>query len=122
MALYSDLNQTNPTTQPVLTGVDAIYQSIDNILSTPTRTRLFNMPFATDIEALLFDPMDETTVAKIYDSVIEAILKWDSRVGINYSQSQVIPVYEDNRYDILLIFKISGIEDELEYHGELIRP
>ena len=122
MPLYSDLNQTTPTTKPLVKGLDSIYQSITNILSTPKHTRLFLPTFGSDLEILLFDPMGPITVAKIYDEIIEAVSKWDPRIIINYKESSVTPIYNENKYELLLVFKISGSDEEYEYKGELIKP
>lgn len=122
MALYSDLNQTTPTVNPLVVGENSIYQSITNILSTPTYTRLFMPTFGSDLETLLFDPMDEITVAKLYDAIVEAIGRWDDRIIIDYKESNITPIYEENKYEVLLVFRISGIDEVYEYKGELIRP
>jgi phage baseplate assembly protein W len=122
MAIYSDLNQATPRTNPLVTGIDSIYQSITNILSTPTHTRLFNPEFGSELETLLFDPMDDITVSKLFNAVVKAVSKWDNRIAIDYSESNITPIYEENKYELLLVFRISGIEEIYEYEGELIRP
>jgi phage baseplate assembly protein W len=122
MSLYSDLNQSTPKTNPLVYGADSIYQSITNILSTPTHTRLFQLEFGSDIETLLFEPMDEIIVIKLYDAIVDAINKWDDRVSVSYNESSVTPIYEENKYELLLIFKISGFDEDFEYKGELVRP
>lgn len=122
MAIYSDLNQNTPTVAPLLYGLDSVYQSITNILSTATHTRLFNPEFGSELETLLFDIMDDMTVSKLFNAVVRAISKWDSRVVIDYTESNVTPNIKDNKYELLLVFRISGAEETYEYKGELIRP
>ena len=122
MPIYSDLNQATPTVSPLVTGFDSIYQSITNILSTPTHTRLFNPEFSSELETLLFDPIDDITASKIFNAVVDAISKWDNRIAIDYTESNVSPIYEENKYELLLIFRINGIEEVYEYNGDLIRP
>lgn len=122
MALHSDLNQLTPTVSPLVNGADSIYQSIANILATPTHTRLFLTEFASDLEILLFDPMDDITIAKLYDAIVGAILRWDDRIIMNYNESSITPIYDENKYELLLVFQISGVEEVYEYEGELIRP
>jgi len=122
MAIYSDLNQLTPTVSPLVMGVDAVYQSITNILSTPKKTRLFNFHFGADLEELLFEPMDEIITFKIFNLVIDVIQRWDNRVKISNSESYVSPVYAENKYDLVLVFNIKGYEDPFEYKGELVRP
>lgn len=122
MAIYSDLNQSTPTVNPLVTGLDAIYQSINNILSTPKHTRLFNYEFGSELETLLFDIIDETTASKLFNEVVKAVSMWDNRIFIDYSESNVTPDYENNKYDLVLVFRVKGIEEVYEYNGELIRP
>lgn len=122
MAIYSDLNQNTPTVEPLLYGLDSVYQSITNILSTATHTRLFNPEFGSELETLLFDIMDDMTVSKLFNAVVRAISRWDSRIVIDYTESNITSNITDNKYELLLVFRISGAEEIYEYKGELIRP
>jgi phage baseplate assembly protein W len=122
MAIYSDLNQTTPTTAILVEGIDSIYQSINNILSTTKGSRLFNPDFGSDLEAPLFDLMSDITSTKIFNEITSSISRWDSRISIDYTQSYVNSIYEENKYEILIVFKVKGVDEKYEYRGELLKP
>lgn len=115
MALYSDINQYSPTNIALVTDLNSIYQSIGNILSTPKNTRLFRPEFGSSIENLLFEPMDEETVASLYDTIILAIQRWEPRVTLDYSKSNITPDYDKHVYYVELTFTVRGLTDNTFY-------
>lgn len=101
-------------------NIDAVYQSIGNILGTPIGTRIFLPRFGSAIEQLLFEPMNEITTILIYDEVIRAIQTWEPRVILDYGQSDVKVIYEEHKYEIRLVFQIRGLSGQrFEYIGTL---
>ena len=123
MPIYSDVNQYTPTKQALAEDISSIYQSLGNILSTPTNTRLFLPEFGSNLENLLFELMSPETEASIYDSIIIAIQRWEPRVTIDYAQSSVVPVYEEYKYEVRLTFTINGLSDTnfYTYSGTLFQ-
>jgi len=120
--LYSDFNQTAPTQDPLVRDLDSIYQSISNILSTRKNTRLFLPEFGSEIEDLLFEPLDELTAKAIYDAVVVAIQRWEPRVTIDYSRSYVTPDYEKYLYNVSLTFSVKGLDSNNFYvFGGILR-
>lgn len=118
MPIYSDINQYTPTTKETLPDVESVYQSINNILTTRVGERFFNPEFGSELEELIHEPMDETTVAEIYSYVIHAIERWEPRVRLNYAYCTVEPNYDEQRYDVVLAFTILGFEEqEFEHRG-----
>lgn len=118
--IYSDLNQYTPTQKPFVEDVEAVCQSIHNILNTRTTERIFNPEFGSELEDLLFEPMDDITTFRIYRFVVSAIERWDPRVTLNHAQSKVTPFPDDHRYDVFLAFEIEGFgEENFELVGEL---
>ena len=115
MPIYSDINQVSPIKTSLVYDIDAIYQSITNILSTRKNTRLFLPEFGSELENLLFEPMDRVTVARLYDFVIVAIERWEPRVNLDYSRSSITPNYDQHVYDVVLTFQINGLEDRNYY-------
>lgn len=121
MALYSDINQYDPTVKETLTDVESVYQSINNILSTHIGERVFNQ-IGSELEELIHEIMDDTTAFEIYSYVIQAIERWEPRVRLKYSQCSVTPNYDEQRYDVVLVFNILGLEDqEFKHEGTLER-
>jgi hypothetical protein len=125
MALYSDINQ-NFTTQnpyPVLrTEIDAVFQSLRNILMTSRGERLFLPTFGSDLEDILFEPIDELAENRIMEEVIRAITQWDPRLTIIWPNSSITANPAENRYDVVLVFTVKGLnETQYEYQGVLQR-
>lgn len=115
MPIYSDINQTSPTQTNFVNDLDSIYQSIQNILATRKGTRLFLPEFGSELEDLLFEPMDETTVMRIYNYIVLAIQKWEPRVSLHYGRSYVKPNYDNYTYDITLTFRVHGLDENTFY-------
>jgi phage baseplate assembly protein W len=123
MAIYSDVNQYSPTQRALVSDLDSIYQSIGNILGTSLRSRFFLPEFGSAIEELLFEPMDELTVAALYDTIVIAIQKWEPRVDLDYSKSSITPDYDKHTYYVSLTFTVRGLSDSdfYTYSGTLYK-
>jgi phage baseplate assembly protein W len=119
--IYSDLNQYTPKTVAKLTDIDSVFQSVGNILATPTYTRLFNPEFGSEIMGLLFEPMGEVVVIQLYDAIIGAIERWEHRVVVLPDVSEVIPFYDDNYYEVNIALEIIGLPGSYTYMGTLLR-
>lgn len=116
--LYSDVNPYHPW-KGNLQDYDAVRESLLNILTTKPRERLNNPEFAVDLEELLFEPIDDITALAIYQRIEIAINRWDNRIIVDGGKSNIIPRPDDNRYDVLLVVKIKGFNQDLEIRGEL---
>lgn len=107
-AVYSDVDitliqQTDGDINRV-TEINAIKNSINNIVSTLQGTRRMMPEFAIPLYEVLFDPMDDDTARIIGERILEGIEFWDDRIeitGIN-----IEPKFELNEYRIKLNFKI----------------
>jgi phage baseplate assembly protein W len=87
---------------------DAVINSIRNIIWTFKGSRRMLPDFAANIQKLLFEPIDGNTASLIRSRLVENIYKWDDRVIIN--EIYIEPIYEQNMYKCLMIFKIKGFE------------
>jgi len=120
MSVYSDINQLDPTAQFLLTDVESVYQSINNILKTNFTEKIFVPEFGSELENLLFEPMDDLTALAIYNNIIGAIERWDSRVNLDYGLSSVTPIIKDRTYEVILFFTVTGLTDQqIEFKGLL---
>ncbi len=118
--LHSDINQYTPTVKPRLVDVEAIYQSINNILSTRRFQRLFNLDAGIDFEDVLFEPVDDINSLEILRLVSEKLEELEPRIIINFSKTEIIPDEDNNAYDVDLIFTIRGQGDEeFEFEGTI---
>lgn len=122
MSLYSDLNQTDPTTKAILIDEEAIYQSLNNLLDTYLFSRLFEPSIGNVLNDILMEPLDDTSAKQILRIVIQLVTEFEPRVFLIYNRSKIVPDVENNKYDITLIFRIKGFgETTYEVSGSLER-
>lgn len=112
MAIYTDVNQTTPETKEKLIDIDAVFQALENIFSTRTKERFFNQEFGIDLEDALFEIIDDLTALDIFRRVTEAVQKFETRVVIDFASSSVTPDADNNKYDVDLVFEISGFNGQ----------
>lgn len=96
--MYSDVNLAvnDGSAAEQVFNEDSIAQSIVTILSTPVGTRVFNRAFGSEIDGLLWDPMDDITAGKIGMGIRDAIVKWEPRIIlVDYL---VVPDFENQQY------------------------
>lgn len=93
------------------TDLDAIFNSISNIILTVQGERRFIPTFASAVKKLLFEPIDEITARLIAENLIESIKIWEPRVDITSMDIQ--PLYDQNAYKCRLNFTIVG-SDQIE--------
>ena len=87
-------------------NIDAILNSLKNILGTDQGTRRMLQKFSGDIRGLLFEPQDDITARLIGQRVLEAIKYWENRVIITGLDIQ--PLYNHGLYNCRLKFTIVG--------------
>ena len=90
--------------------LQAVKNSITNILTTQQGQRRMLPTFNIGLHNYLFDPIDETTAYEIGENIFEAIQTWDSRVIVD--DIQIKPNYDQNRYDVSLTFRIQGPQEQ----------
>jgi phage baseplate assembly protein W len=122
MPIYSDVEQVNTKLKSKAEDLATVYQSIANILNTTKTERFFNPEFGSELEDILFEPMDSITETKIFRLVVQAIERWEPRVSIDYGKSSVVGDPDDHQYDVSLVFKVKGIDNEnLTFSGLLLQ-
>lgn len=63
-------------------NIDVIISSWNNILLTPKRSYLHDPNYGSNLLKLIFDPVDDTTVDRIKNEVLESITIYDNRAII----------------------------------------
>lgn len=89
--------------------VDAIFNSITNIILTTQGERRMLPTFASNIKRLLFEPIDEITARLIAENLLDAIKIWDNR--INVTGFDIEPLYDENSYRCRLNFTIKSSDN-----------
>lgn len=109
--IYSDLNgnfTVDYKSKDIKKSIDieAVKNSIRNILQTRKMERRMLPGFGASLEQLLFEPIDETTAKRIGTIMIEELEYWEPRVKVT---NVVVAADEDgNRYDITLEYSVQS--------------
>jgi phage baseplate assembly protein W len=111
---FKDLNITfkpHPITGDLIVTKDeaAIKQAIVNLLLTNRGERFFNADLGSSISSLLFEPLDYGTAGMVSSEIENTLRLYEPR--INVLGVTTIPNFDDNGFDIELIFEIIGRED-----------
>lgn len=112
-AIYSDIDlelnkQTNGDFQRDV-EIDAVVNSLQNIISTMQGSRRMLPEFAIDIHNLLFEPLDEKTAEMIGNRIILAIETWEQRIEIVKLNIDVN--YDQNLYNMSLEFMLRPYDE-----------
>jgi phage baseplate assembly protein W len=89
--------------------VDAIFNSIYNIVLTTQGERRMLPTFASKIKSLLFEPIDEVSARTIAESLLDAIRIWENRIDI--TGFDIEPRYDENLYRCRLKYTIETSDD-----------
>lgn len=116
---YSDLNQLTPFDRELVYDVDAVFQSIGNILQTEKGERFFRPEFGSELGGFLFELNDVGTEAMIEKWIVDAIERWDTRLVLDYNRTSVERIPDNNQMDMMLAFSIVGIPGMVSYRGVL---
>jgi phage baseplate assembly protein W len=93
------------------TDVDAIFNSLRNIILTIQGERRMIPTFASNITKLLFEPIDAVTARLIAENLLESIRIWENRIEI--TGFDIEPMADENYYRCRLNFTVVG-SDEIE--------
>jgi phage baseplate assembly protein W len=102
--------QSNPLTNDLIAinNANAIARSIRNIVFTYPGEKFFNEGFGSKINRSLFENLDQLTAENIKDEIEYSISNYEPRVSLN--QVVVIPDYDNNSFDVLISYRIVGID------------
>ena len=120
--IYKDVSFSfiHPATGDLLlaTDIEAVKNSIKNIVLTPRGTRPFFPEFGTRVSRLLFELASPITAPQIRDEIIDGVRKFEKRVSA--FQVRVDDDHERNAYRITMTFQMSYGTD-VEFIFLLIR-
>lgn len=107
--IYKDVSFSfiHPATGDLLlaTDIEAVKNSIKNIVLTPRGTRPFFPEFGTRVSNLLFELASPLTASQIKDEIVDGVQKFEKR--ISKFQVRVDDDHERNAYRITMIFQMS---------------
>jgi len=123
---YSDLDlklKRHPAHNDItpLRDIEAVKQSIKNLVLTSKGDRLFQPWLGCGVRDLLFEPADNVTQSVIQQEIYEVIQKYEPRVEI-----QSVDVFDDpdtNSYKIVISFLMINLVQEvnIEFYLERVR-
>ncbi len=91
------------------TDLEAIKNSLRNILQTQKGTRRMLPTFGANLDWMLFEPLDEITARKIGNAIVDEILSWEYRMVLD--NINVEPDTDNNQYNVTVSFHIAEIGD-----------
>lgn len=92
--------------------IDAIKNSLINILQTMPSWRRMLPEFANNLWFLLFEPMDEETANEIGERILGVIEEWDDRIEIE--NVHVDANYNYQQYSVRLTFRLKNYRSDPE--------
>ena len=123
MARYSDIRakfgQDTSSKKVLATDLEAILEAINNLLTTSRNERLFRPEIWSDLDNLLFEPISEAIAYDIMDEIDRLISRWEPRVTLLMGKSSIKPDYDNETYEVRLIFSVLGLDGEQEYRTTL---
>ena len=86
------MNGMNRSTGQMLSGVDHLRQSIEDILTTPIGSRVMGRDYGSRLYQLVDAPINRALLVEIYSATAEALLKWEPRFELTRVQVENITV------------------------------
>ena len=113
MATYKDLNEINPTEEPFLTGPAVVQQSIFNIFATMRHQRLFRPRFPGEsLNEQLFETITDANAFGVLRVLLDLVRNNEPRVEVLQGLTVVRPDFDNNRYNVKLVYNILGYNDQ----------
>jgi len=113
-AVYSDIDiELEKQTDGDITkniDLDAVKNSLSNIINTAKGSRRMLPEFGSDVQKMLFEPLDEITARRIGENILNAIKMWEDRIDI--IGFHVHADENNNQYDCHLNFILKGSQIE----------
>lgn len=73
-------------TGQVLTGIDHLWQSVSDILTTPIGSRVMRRDYGSEVPSLLDAPLTPGLLVDVFAAVAEALDKWEPRLRLSRVQ------------------------------------
>lgn len=91
--------------------LNAVITSWNNIILTPKRTYLFDPEYGSNLQKIVFEPVDEGTVERIKSELMDTLMYYDSRATIE----DIIVTIQDNGkgYQVTILANYEGANGTL---------
>jgi len=115
--MYLDINSNlGINAKPeLLSGMDDINNSIQNILQCPVGTRPWQRDYGSRLYEMLQEPVDAITATSIEMGVVQAIQRWEPRIKLDSANTRVSALSDNTGYNVEIAYTIiqSGIVGSL---------
>ena len=91
-----------------LKNENAIARAVRNIVSTTPGEKFFDPDFGSSIGEILFENVDEITAISIQDEIRNCLNNYEPRVEL--IEVNVKPNYDENQFDVLISYRIVGVD------------
>ena len=114
--------QVNPLSNDLiaLKNENAIARSVRNIILTIPGEKFFDPNFGTKISDSLFELLDDISASAIKDQIQYSLETYEQR--INLRNVRVEPDFENNGYDVEIIYDIIGGNIESQQIKFILQP
>ena len=122
--IYSDIDLNflaHPVTGDVSKkyDVDAVKQSLKTLILTNYYERPFQPKLGSPVYGMLFDNVDQITANSLKLRIELLINKFEPRV--RSQQVDVVPLYDENAFEITMYFYVIGVPDPVTFSTILRR-
>jgi phage baseplate assembly protein W len=93
-----------------ISSTEKIVMAMRQILGTKIGSRVIDRNFGSDLRDILFNPIDEISVARVRFAVTSALQRWERRVEL-LSVDVDISSAKDGLIDVLVQFKVISTQE-----------
>ena len=91
-----------------LKNENAIARSVRNIVLTTPGEKIFDPYFGSNVNALLFENVDEISAVAIRDEIENSLKNYEPRIVLE--EILVDPNYDMNQFEVIISYRIVGID------------
>jgi phage baseplate assembly protein W len=110
--IYSDVNETNPKSDPVLKNVKSVDQALDNLIFTDPGERFFRPEIGVGIDDIIFEYIDLETNISLFVLTSARIKRFEPRVRPKFAGSKFTNI-DNNIFGFTIKNEIQGLGGEL---------
>jgi hypothetical protein len=114
LTLHPDFHDIVP-----LTDIAAVKNSVKNLVLSNFDERPFNPRLGSNLRALLFEPADKFTISALRKYIKLVLEQHEARV--DQITIQIQDNSDENRYDVIIGFRVISIDVEVDMSVYLIR-